>query len=206
MPGRLVWHAPLEGCLKARRVADGGGSSHFRKARQDNALTLWWYHATHTSSEVPSRRIQQTVTAVEGILGVSRAGLCVRWRRLITSPLGALWGASWPLYKPTESRVTGYYWVLESNEAVHRSGFWILWTVGCISFRACLFYRWWTAGSYFKGEEGWSLMPGHLISPSALSSHTHLCQCQCWLCRNQCQYFFLLTYNTLNIQVSKCYY
>lgn len=96
MPGRLVWHAPLEGCLKARRVADGGGSSHFRKARQDNALTLWWYHATHTSSEVPSRRIQQTVTAVEGILGVSRAGLCVRWRRLITSPLGALWGPVGP--------------------------------------------------------------------------------------------------------------
>lgn len=45
---------------------------------------------------MPSRRIQQTVTAVEGTLGVGRAGLRVRWRRLITSPLGALWGPVGP--------------------------------------------------------------------------------------------------------------
>lgn len=45
MLGRLVWHAPMEGCLKACRVADGGVSSHFRK--------LGWIMPSHYGDITP---------------------------------------------------------------------------------------------------------------------------------------------------------
>lgn len=116
------------------------------------------------------------------------------WRRLITSPVGALWEPVGPCRKPQRAvlpAITGCWSPMRPH---FHPPFWVLWTIGCISFPPRLFSRWWTAGSYFEvngGREGGrSHMLGHF---QHYRHNTNRSQC---FHADKKLYFFLLTYKT----------